>query len=84
VMVEMGAGESAIVMGIITDAVSEVLDLTAEQIQPPPSFGTSVGAEFLDGLAETANKKFVMVLNIDRALSATLFSVTPEAPSIVS
>src|SRR5258705_2050650 len=62
VMVEISGDEGAIVMGIITDAVSEVLDLTAEQIQPPPSFGTAVGVEFLDGMAETDNKKFVMLL----------------------
>jgi len=74
VMVEISGGdEGAIVMGIITDAVSEVLDLTAEQIQPPPSFGTSVGVEFLDGMAETTNKKFVMLLNIDRALGNDAF-----------
>src|SRR5690242_4996174 len=66
VMVEIGTGDSALVMGIITDAVSEVLDLAADQVQAPPSFGTSVGAEFLDGMAETSGKKFVMLLNIDR------------------
>ena len=77
VMVEIGTGEGAIVMGIITDAVSEVLDLINDQIQPPPSFGTSVGAEYLDGMAESTGKKFVMLLNIDRALSGTALSA-PE------
>ena len=75
VMVEISGDEGAIVMGIITDAVSEVLDLTAEQIQPPPSFGTAVGVEFLDGMAETDNKKFVMLLNINRALGNDAFVV---------
>ncbi|HEU4993739.1 MAG TPA: chemotaxis protein CheW [Gemmatimonadaceae bacterium] len=68
--------DGAIVIGVITDAVSEVLDLAADQIQPPPSFGTSVGAEFLDGMAETDGKKFVMLLNIDRALGADAFTQT--------
>lgn len=68
VMVEIGSGDAAIIMGIIADAVSEVLDLTSEQIQAVPSIGTSVGAEFLDGMAETG-KKFVMLLNIDRSLA---------------
>jgi purine-binding chemotaxis protein CheW len=79
VMVEIGTGEGAIVMGIITDAVSEVLDLDNDQIQPPPSFGTSVGAEYLDGMAETSGKKFVMLLNIDRALSGTALSAPEPA-----
>lgn len=77
VMVEIGnqdGADGAIVIGVITDAVSEVLDLAADQIQPPPSFGTSVGAEFLDGMAETDGRKFVMLLNIDRALGAHAFT----------
>ena len=82
VMVEIGGDEGAVVMGIITDAVSEVLDLSSDQIQPPPSFGTSVGAEYLDGMAESVGKKFVMLLNIDRALGAHAFSV-PQASHAV-
>jgi purine-binding chemotaxis protein CheW len=74
VMLEIGTGDGASVMGIITDAVSEVLDLTTDQIQPPPTFGTSVGAEYLDGMAESTGKKFVMLLNADRALSADAFT----------
>ena len=79
VMVEIGGDEGAVVMGIITDAVSEVLDLATDQIQPPPSFGTSVGAEYLDGMAEAAGKKFVMLLNIDRALGAHAFNAPQPA-----
>ena len=82
VMVEIGGDEGAVVMGIITDAVSEVLDLSSDQIQAPPSFGTSVGAEYLDGMAESVGKKFVMLLNIDRALGAHAFSV-PQASHAV-
>jgi len=74
VMVEIDAADAGdIVLGIITDSVSEVMDLAAEQIQPPPSFGTSVGAEYLNGMAEKTNHKFVMLLNIDRALGADAF-----------
>lgn len=78
VMLEIGTGDGATVMGIITDAVSEVLDLTTDQIQPPPTFGTSVGAEYLDGMAESTGKKFVMLLNAERALSADAFTTEPD------
>ncbi len=74
VMVEFSGADGGIVIGVITDAVSEVLDLAAEEIQSPPSFGTSVGAEFLDGMAETSGRKFVMLLNIDRALGTDAFT----------
>lgn len=78
------AADAAVVVGIITDAVSEVLDLAAEQIQPPPAFGTAVGAEYLDGLAETATKKFTMILNVDRAIRAVTLAQAADAPATAS
>lgn len=76
VMVELPAADGELVVGVITDAVSEVLDLDAERVQPTPSFGTSVGGEFLNGLAERTDgsSKFVMLLNIDRALDPSAFA----------
>ena len=70
VMVETTSAEGEVVIGIITDAVTAVLELAAEQIQPTPSFGTKVGAEFLDGMAEKGDQKFAMLLNIDRVLGS--------------
>lgn len=75
VMVEIESPDASgdLVIGIITDSVCEVSDFAADQIQPAPSFGTSVGAEYLNGMAEKSNHKFVMLLNIDRALGADAF-----------
>jgi purine-binding chemotaxis protein CheW len=70
VMVETTSAEGEVVIGIITDTVTAVLELTQEQIQPTPSFGTKVSAEFLDGMAEKGDQKFAMLLNIDRVLGA--------------
>ena len=70
VMVDTTSADGEVVIGIITDTVTAVLELTHDQVQPTPSFGTSVGAEFLDGMAETGDQKFVMLLNIDRAIGA--------------
>ena len=76
VMVELAGaeGEGNIVVGIITDSVSAVLELDTVQIQPAPSFGTAVGTQFLDGMADDGNQKFVMLLNIDRSLGADAFA----------
>jgi purine-binding chemotaxis protein CheW len=70
VMVELTDGDDAIVMGIITDAVSQVLDIDDETIEPAPSFGAPVDTDFIRGLAETG-KKFVIILDIDRVLDAS-------------
>lgn len=53
--------------GIVVDAVSDVLNIAAEDIRPKPDFGTVVDADFISGLA-TVDKHMVMLLDIDRLL----------------
>jgi purine-binding chemotaxis protein CheW len=67
VMVELQDGDDSVVVGIITDAVSQVLDLADSAIEPPPSFGASINTAFILGLAEL-DRKFVIVLDVDRCL----------------
>jgi len=56
------------VLGLLTDAVSQVIDLPPSEIEPPPSFGTRVRVECLLGMGR-AGKKFVLLVDIDRLLS---------------
>ncbi len=70
VIVELTDGETTIVMGIITDAVIEVLDLDDSAIEPAPSFGARINTAFIRGMAE-AGKSFVIILDIDRCLDAS-------------
>jgi len=60
-------GESA-VMGVMADAVSQVIDLKPEEIEPPPTFGTRVKVDYLLGMAR-AGKKFCLMLDTDKVLS---------------
>ena len=60
-------GEST-VMGVIVDAVSQVIDLRAEDIEAPPTFGTRVKVDYLLGMAR-AGKKFCLMLDTDKVLS---------------
>jgi purine-binding chemotaxis protein CheW len=69
VIVECADGDGSIVMGIITDAVIEVLDLLDSEIEPAPSFGARIDTEFIAGMAERG-RKFVIILNVDRCLDA--------------
>lgn len=61
-------GEPA-VMGIVVDAVSQVLELSPADIEPAPAFGTSVRVDYLLGLGKFGDR-FVLLLDIDRVLSA--------------
>lgn len=66
VEVETEAGQQ--VLGVMVDAVNEVLDIPADQIEPPPSFGARIRAEFIAGMGKVA-KGFVILLAADRVLS---------------
>jgi len=55
-------------VGLMADAVSEVVDLAASAIEPPPPFGTNVRIDFLRGMGKL-DGRLVLVLDIDRALS---------------
>jgi purine-binding chemotaxis protein CheW len=52
----------------MVDAVSEVLEIPASEIEPPPSFGARIRADFIQGMGKVAGK-FVILLNIARVLS---------------
>lgn len=56
------------IMGLIVDAVSDVLHMPSEAISAAPSFGTRVNTEFIKGLGKV-NGRLVLVLDLDRVLS---------------
>ncbi len=56
-------------MGTIVDGVSEVLNLTASEIEDTPDFGENVTGGYLLGLAKVKGKVKIL-LDIDRVLTA--------------
>ena len=68
VIVEVSDGEMRHDIGIMVDAVSEVLDIPGSEIEPPPSFGAKIRADFIFGMGKVGGK-FVIILNIDKVLS---------------
>ena len=54
-------------IGIIVDAVSEVLRISHEQIAPPPPTVAGLGREYLTGLVKLENRLLIL-LDIDRIL----------------
>jgi purine-binding chemotaxis protein CheW len=56
-------------MGVLADSVSQVIELTADDIEETPPFGTRVKTEYLLGMGPLG-KKFCLILDIDKVLSA--------------
>lgn len=56
-------------VGMIVDAVSEVLRVPSELIEPPPSMTTSSRANFITGIAKLDNL-LVILLDMSKVLTA--------------
>jgi len=56
------------IMGLVVDAVSDVLDIDKKDIQPPPQFGAKVDVSFLRGIGKSGDK-LIALLDMDRLLS---------------
>lgn len=54
-------------IGIMVDAVSEVLEIAACDLAAPPRFGAGVKADFIERVARVGGR-FVMVIDVPRAL----------------
>lgn len=54
-------------MGVVVDAVSDVVDVHKETIQLAPNFGTKVNTLFINGLA-SVNERMVMLLDVEKLL----------------
>ena len=61
-------------IGIIVDAVHEVLEIPNKDIEPPPAFGAKIRTSFILGMGKV-NDKFVIILNVDRVLSVEEMSM---------
>jgi purine-binding chemotaxis protein CheW len=55
------------VMGLVVDSVSDVLNIEAKDIQPPPKFGAKIDVSFINGIGKSGDK-LVALLDIDRLL----------------
>jgi len=56
-----------VLMGVVVDKVSEVLDIAESDIEPPPSFGVDLDTKFILGIGKVKGK-VVILLDIGRVL----------------
>jgi purine-binding chemotaxis protein CheW len=55
------------VVGLVVDAVSDVLTIDRKDIQPPPEFGNKVDVTFLNGIGKSGDR-LISLLDLDRLL----------------
>jgi purine-binding chemotaxis protein CheW len=78
IVVEIRAAESTVQMGIVVDAVTEVLPVRAEEIESAPEFGASVDTRYILGMANMEGAVKIL-LDIDRVLTSEDVDALVEA-----
>nr|WP_320193569.1 chemotaxis protein CheW [uncultured Desulfobacter sp.] len=69
IVVEIDAEQSTVLIGIVVDTVSEVLNIKEDEIEETPAFGTKLDTRYILGMAkQDAGVK--ILLNIDKVLSS--------------
>ena len=68
VIIELMQDDQKHDIGIMVDAVSEVLEIARSEIEPPPTFGAKIRTDFISGMGKV-NGKFVIILDVARVLS---------------
>jgi purine-binding chemotaxis protein CheW len=69
-VVEAAVGGQRLTVGVLADAVNEVLDLPSSQVEAAPAFGANVRVDYLTGMGKVG-KGFVLLLDADRVLTAS-------------
>ena len=78
IVVEVEGTGSSILMGIVVDSVSEVLNIKNNEIEDTPAFGTKIDTEYILGMAKKEGGVKIL-LDIDYVLSADEITILKKA-----
>jgi len=69
IVIEIAGDNGQILIGILVDSVSEVLNIRGGDIEETPNFGTRLNTDFILGMAKSGGK-IKILLDIDRVMTA--------------
>jgi len=78
IVVEIAVQAGTVQIGIVVDAVSEVLNIKGEDIQDTPTFGTELNTDYILGMAKTEGGVKIL-LDINRVLTGEEIAVLEKA-----
>lgn len=62
------------IVGIVVDAVSDVINIGSDDVKPPPEFGVTFDSQYLHGLVPM-NENMIILLNIEALISSKELSL---------
>ncbi|MCG8688514.1 MAG: chemotaxis protein CheW [Desulfobacterales bacterium] len=81
IVVEIDNQDEMVLIGIVVDAVSEVLSIAGDAIEDPPAFGTKLSTDYILGMAKTETGVKIL-LNIDQVLNQADISLVKQEANI--
>ncbi|MBV6828289.1 MULTISPECIES: chemotaxis protein CheW [Xanthomonas] len=78
VIVEIAHGQLHQVLGLLVDAVSEVLEIAPSDIVDTPSFGAGIARDFIHAMGKIG-ERFVILLDADAVLGNDTLAQLPAA-----
>jgi len=78
VVVELEGGSGSVMMGVIVDSVSEVLNIKSEDMEAAPDFGSVVDTAYIQGMAKMEGGVKIL-LNINKVLNLEQLSMMETA-----
>ncbi len=69
IVVEVAGANGSVMMGIVVDAVSEVLNIRGADIEDTPTFGVRLNTDYILGMAKAAGG-IKILLDIDKVLNS--------------
>lgn len=70
-----GLNDEQVIVGAIVDEVSEVVDVSFDQLEPPPPFSSVVTTDFITGMGKLDDRVLIL-LDIDRVLGGSELMAT--------
>jgi purine-binding chemotaxis protein CheW len=64
-------------LGLMVDSVSEVIEIPASDIEPPPQFGTPICPDLIEGMAKV-NDSFLVILKSSHAFDMEVLTQMVE------
>lgn len=68
VVFDVQGEDGPVELGMLVDAVSEVIKIASSEIEPPPDFGGAIRRDFIHAIGKV-RQGFVILLDADRALN---------------
>ena len=78
IVMEIQSAENTLLMGIVVDSVSEVLNIKAADIEDTPNFGSHLNTAFILGMAKI-NGSVKILMDIDRVFRVEELNGMPQA-----